>query len=761
MQRLISVSNVDSELLTEWFNKLKDFYKTDSVSEDKKQYIVDKVKKYGYLPYSHIGALEKFSTAEILLGLEEKFKHNDIYDGEKFTYKLSEISPVKRLAYKDSSWCKIEGHNIKLINLAGLGDGNKSQVAGKFADWLVQLLILPSGNVKKGVLATTAYLIPFHPREFGCAYIPTSSGVSLHLEDNELKESFGIDAKQQVQLFLLLTQLAGHPTMFDVLPQTGRFSKTIIANPYLARWFDIKELTQKLEIELNRITESLKSEFESEKLYIARDIVFNAIKGQYQSISDEIKPIVEKIDKKLDKKRDDFSNEMLNSDNQVLLHQKVENIIGQMTNAKINSEKDVYNHGEIISKLISEGLWPSPGGAWCSAGVPIFNKMSEGAHYPVFKHFDYEGNDVTHLANLDCQTPFYFVHLESGEYNQKVIDFYVDFLKNIQSDYNFDAYRVDHIDHIVDKFSEADDKKPISYRAPSYVLGKVNEQLKKEVPHFATLAEYMLGGNFYKEYHQDMNFDLLWGNDIVAQHSKSVEAIIQDNIELAKYNLALTNNNSKLSILKTYNNQDGEFSFINQYPAQLGEQGALFKWFKYHFLPGGKHASRPILYVDGDESFTQKGIERVIGSEESMIREKNHEFYKKFNAIHVFATNNDIIKNGIAFIQHLNSDKSGLVSWYIKRQDDHDDERLLIIANQNVINPENSKCIHGVKEPVGAIFNCEIEFLPEFKVVSEFVFSETIPSIEEKEGIFNLSSNKLFFDCIMPSEFRIYRLSRK
>jgi len=41
--------------------------------------------------------------------------------------------------------------------------------------------------------------------------------------------------------------------MYDVLPQTGRFSKTVIAAPYVARWFDIKDLTNKLTEEAEKI----------------------------------------------------------------------------------------------------------------------------------------------------------------------------------------------------------------------------------------------------------------------------------------------------------------------------------------------------------------------------------------------------------------------------------------------------------------------------------------------------------------------------
>src|SRR5574344_665006 len=126
--------------------------------------------------------------------------------------------------------------------------------------------------------------------------------------------------------------------------------------------------------------------------------------------------------------------------------------------------------------------------------------------------------------------------------------------------------------------------------------------------------EYMLGGKFYKEYHEDMHFDLLWGNDIIEQNTKTPLQIIEDNQELASYNLSNLKIDN-LSVLKTYNNQDGEFRDINQYPGQLKEEGAIFKWFKLKFLPGGKNASRPTMFVDGDESFTETGTQYCIDNE--------------------------------------------------------------------------------------------------------------------------------------------------
>ena len=171
--------------------------------------------------------------------------------------------------------------------------------------------------------------------------------------------------------------------------------------------------------------------------------------------------------------------------------------------------------------------------------------MSECGSYPVFRHFDVDCNDVSCFANLDCQSPYYFVHLEDGSFNKQVIDEFLKLMERIQADYNFDGFRVDHIDHIVDKVSEKDEI-PISYRAPRKVLSLLNKTMKEKIPHFATLAEYMLWDEFYKEYHDDMGFDVLWGNDIVNQFTKTPNTIINDNHKLEDYNLTVKNPHNPL-----------------------------------------------------------------------------------------------------------------------------------------------------------------------------------------------------------------------
>lgn len=751
MQLLTSQFLINAENLTVIFDKLKEIY---GVSDNEKaQQVKVAVKRYGYLPFPHIMALEELTPAETLAGIEEKFILNGIYDGKKFNFESNNLSPVKRAGYQNADWVKRDQHNIKLINLAALGDGNNTDEPAKFIDFLKQLLILPAGSKEDGILSTTMYIIPFHPREFGCAYLPTSTEVSSALEDSLIKDTTGLNAKQQVQLFLAFCQLAGHPIMYDVLPQTGRFAKPVLANPHVARWFDIPQLIKSLKAKIDDISSDNE----------ASNIIKSHLDGNYIEVPESLKETVKELEGKLDDCRKELSEEMLKRTNQLKLHDRARSIIntiqGEDTKKQLN-EEGITKQGDIIQELIKQGLWPSPGGAWNSAGIPIFNKMSEGAGYPTFRHFDFEGNDVTHFANLDCQTPYYFVNLETGEYNQEVIDFYVNQLKTIQNDYNFDGFRVDHIDHIVDKVSE-DEGRPISYRAPRKVLGKANTELKKAVPHFAALAEYMLWDNFLHEYHNDMNFDILWGSDIVSQSQKTPAGIIKDLEELKEYNEELKSNISNLSILKTYNNQDGEFREIDQYPGQLGEDGALFKWFKQKFLPMGEKAQRPVLYIDGDETFTKTGVEHVIGNEVSLKREKNYNFYAKFDAISRLALNNEFAKYGTSSL--IQEDEDGFVAWSIKT-DKNSSELLLVAANQQAPTEkfrdfdDDGNLKENIKGGV-PVFNKKLELPKNYKIDTEIKYNKDISDFEELSV--NCSDDKISFEKLKPSQFKIYKLSKQ
>lgn len=738
------------------YEKLKRHYKYEQISEDRKNYLKNEIEKYGYLAYPYVKALEELSPAEILFGLEVKWKLNNVFENNCFSFK--DISPVSRANIHNSDWIKSEQHNIKLINLAGLGDGNNTQEPGKFIDWLRQVLILPAGLPEKGVLSTTIYLIPFHPREFGCAYLPTSTEVSPNLEDESLSSEMGLDAKSQVQLFVQMAQLAGHPVIYDILPQTGRFSKMVLSNPKIARWYDINYLSAQIEESIEEASKELFGEFDEEDIEIVKKLYKDSLKSGSGDLSEFYQPIYDRFSELLSAKKKEFSDKMMTKAEQDKLHKHVKEIVASIHDQKpnkISKEEDITKQGQTIQTLIGKGFWPAPGGAWCSAGVPVFDRMSTCGAYPVFKHFDFEGNDVSHFANLDCQTPFYFVCLESGKFNNDVVNFYINQQIKLQKDYNFDGFRVDHIDHIVDPISEQNGV-PISYRAPRVVLDKCNRALKEKVAHFACLAEYMLWDRFYKQYHQDMNFDILWGNDIISQFEKTPLQIIKDNQELSEYN-EKNHKLSGLSILKIYNNQDGEFRAIDQYPGQLGENGAIFKWFKYKFLPCGKNAQRPVMFVDGDESFTKVGIESTIGAEISMEREKNYEFFRKFDAINRFALQNELARQGEAEIIVQGDD--GFVAWMISK--DPLKETLLVVANyfaptEKINTQDEDGMPQSTIQEAEAVFDKSLELPCDYKIVSEFVLKDN----DFVENVLDLSCNKLSFEKLEPSEFKVYKLIR-
>ena len=744
------------EFLNEVYAKLKEYTHFNELTEDRKKQLRSIVEKYGYLNYPHLKALEELSAAETLCALEVKWENNGIFKDGKFCFENNQVSPLARNNIKNADWLKKEGHDIKLINLAALGNGNYSETPGKFFDWVKQILILPTGNLKRNIFNTTVYLIPFQPRDFGCAYLPTSSDVSPNLNDENIEKTLNYNVKEQVQLFIEFAQLAGHPVIYDVLPQAGRFEKVVLANPQVARWYNINELIQKICAKVDEL--ELKGEYSKEDINIAKDLYKQILKSGAGEISTTYKEICDEINEELVEFRKQISNEMSEKKSQEKLVKQVKEIVANTLNVKPTKhleEQDITDSGVVINALTSAGLWTICGGAWCSAGVPVFYKMSECGGYPIFKHYDVDGKDVTSLANLDCQTPYYFVYLENGKFNKPVIDFYIKHLEQFQAEYGFDGFRVDHVDHVVDKVS-ATNGVPISYRAPSHVLGELNKHMKAKIPYFATLAEYMLWDKYYKEYHEDMHFDVLWGNDIPCQSEKTPEIITEDNQELTNYNVGLKSKNY-VSVLKTYNNQDGEFPVFDRYPTQLGENGAIFKWFKYKFLSGGKFANRPVLYVDGDESFTQKEVEKTVGNEISMKRNKNYHFFNRFDSVNRLAKSFEVVTEGEA--QIILQEDDGFVAWLITKETLKN--ALLIVANYKAPTEkfnetdENGNQI-TVEKKGEDIFDKSITLPADYTVTCEHQFNG---EDFEKQAC-KVEDNTLHFDKLYPSQFKIFELQR-
>ncbi|MGM9994268.1 MAG: hypothetical protein ACI37R_06020 [Candidatus Avigastranaerophilus sp.] len=748
-----------TDIIKSLYKKIKEIYCNQNISAERKKELGDLIEKYGYLPYSQMRAIEELTPEEVIYALEKKLELNLTYDSD-ICVEDEYISAVKRAGYTDGDWIKREQHDVKLINLAALGDGTKDPSPAKFIDWLRQIIILPSGNMKKGILSTTIYLVPFHPREFGNAYlIESTEEVSEKLADEKLKEA-GINAKKQVQMFIWLAQLAGHPVIYDVFPQTGRFSKTVLAHPEIARWIDVKYLSDEISKSLNDVAAKLSSEFDEDDVTIVRNIYKTTLKSGSVDLSSEFKPIYDRFTEELKDKKKQLSDIMTTKEEQIKLQKRVREIVAGVHNtkpSKIKSDSDILKRGEALSKLIDEGLWTLPDGAWCSSGIPVFEKMAECGSYPCFTHYDANGRDVSKYADSDCQTPFYFVYLENGDYNLNVINFYLNYLQTVQEDYNFDGMRFTHTDFVVDSMSEKD-LRPISYRAPRFVLKKANEILKKRDPHFASMAEYRLWNSYFKEYHQDMGFDILWGNDTKTDYEKIPSEVIANNREIQDYNSSVYKN-SVISVLKTYNNQDGEFRSVNRYLGLMDRDEALFKWFKIKFLPGGKFAHRPCMYVDGDESFSKDGIEATIQDEVSLIRNDDEKFYDKFDAIRRLAVNNELTIDGEA--QIINQNKNGFVSWMISKETVK--ECLIITANYL---PENEKILKQNSEGImeyaiknnKAVTDKKVEIPGDYILYSEYIWEE-----DKKDFVEHFVSGDkktIEIEKLNPSEFRIFKIKR-
>ena len=297
-----------SEIFNNLYSKIKEIYSKEIISAKRQKELSDEMEKYGYLPYSQAKALEELTSSEVIFCLEKKLELNSTLTNGKLKIANNEISAVKRFGYADADWIKQEQHDIKLINLAALGDGAKDSSPAKFIDWLRQIVILPSGNPKYNILSTTIYLVPFQPRDFGNAYLSASTEeVSERLTDKGLIEK-GISAKEQIQTFIALAQLAGHPVIYDVFPQCGRYSKTVMVHPEIARWVDVKFLTEEISKALNFVAIKLSQEFDEDDVTIVRNIYKTTLKSGSVDLAPEFMPIYKRFTEELESKRNDLSN---------------------------------------------------------------------------------------------------------------------------------------------------------------------------------------------------------------------------------------------------------------------------------------------------------------------------------------------------------------------------------------------------------------------------------------------------------------------
>ena len=201
-----------------------------------------------------------------------------------------------------------------------------------------------------------------------------------------------------------------------------------------------------------------------------------------------------------------------------------------------------------------------------------------------------------------------------------------------------------------------------------------------------------------------------------------------------------------------YNNQDGEYRYINKFPAALGKKGALFKWFILKFIPDFPDAQRPTMYIDGDESFSIGGIERTINNEVFMKRNTDYDFFAKFDAIDRFVKNNSTIVYGQAMI--IREDSDGFVVWQIRQSED--DDTIMIAAKYSIISKLNDAAKH-IMQKTGIdskVLNKTIEINSEFTIASEYIFDGQ----DFVETDIENATNKVFIDEMLTYDFKIYKV---
>ena len=95
--------------LNKVYAALKEVYPEKNISDERKEELSAIIKKYGYLPYPYVKALEELRYEEILFGLKIKWEQNGIFDGEKFNFTDNNVSVLARNNIKNSEWIQKEG----------------------------------------------------------------------------------------------------------------------------------------------------------------------------------------------------------------------------------------------------------------------------------------------------------------------------------------------------------------------------------------------------------------------------------------------------------------------------------------------------------------------------------------------------------------------------------------------------------------------------------------------------------------------------
>lgn len=611
---------------------------------------------------------------------KEKPDFEKMYQELKSKINSENSDILNRLDEKISKNYQKEWYEIKAINLSGYSG---------IKEWLEVLVNLPE--------STAIYLMPFHTRDFNGAYF---------IKDFNVDKNIG--TKEDIQLFVYLAQKAGHAVFCDFITRFSRYAEPILENPYLARWIDVKEAEEKISKIIDNVSSELEKEYDKDDIEIIKGIYQQDSKG---NLSEEYEKIYKKFEQKITEHKKQISFDMYKQESQIKLQKRVK--------------------GKTVEELQKEGLWTVPVGAKKAIGLPVFDYMNKEDNYPVFKHYDENGADISETVKNDLQTPAYFMNTEKQDLNKNVVKYFIGLGNQYLDDYGFDGLKVNYLKNTFDK--NANDKIPAEF------LSEFNKEMKKRNITMIAGGKY----NNFREY-QDLGFDIIWNEN----KNQTPKEMLEDCEKLGNYNtedLKIKN----LSAIKVFHDR---FASLD-----MSKEDLLFKWFCMHFLPSGRNAKMPILYLDGDENGYNNEFVDSLFNDIKLGKNQNNDYNKKFNAIIKFASDFKLVKDGEANIIEEDSE-TGFVSWLISKEPLK--EMLLVVANYKpksekvFLQNENEKIeTYKENEPVK---NKTINLPGECKVTKEYVFNGEI--FEEKE--YTSESNTLEIENINPKEYRIFLLRK-
>ena len=868
---------MDLREINQAYAKVKKFYlgaaplpKNDLATE-----VVEAVGKFGYLPIPYDLAKQQLSAHAILAGLEQIWhREGSMADGE---FTTTEVSPLRRLGYSDPAWMTREQHKIESLNLMGLTENKAGKVEGCFANLLVKLLTSPAGTPQEKIAATTFYLLPPYQRDgaFNSAYCPASSSIDPALEDVVLKEQTGLDVEQQLQLFIALANLAGHPVVIDLLPQAGRYSKTVLVAPECFRWFHLPELLpplkQKAVEVVKRLGSSIKGinpqalplagaalleDIEGAPITYSQENWETSLKSGVRILYHEIARTVLKAEKprpnsaeglpllKLQQQiRDQFAkldlpqtlgrfslldsqrslflqtfimfceadclleefrieqtNQQMSEENQARMAVLIRDQIRQSLGRDLASEQelDPRSHLDLIAILQQNGWWPVEGGSWNSAYHPVFHRLSPNqgsGSYPVNDHYSYKGQLVNAFTgDMDIVAPWYFAFLDKAKrqdnLNHKVIDKYLDYCLSLYKRLRPNGFRIDHLDHSADcPFSLSKDGNPISYRAPLEVFRKISDTIRRQYDAtFILFAEYMGWGdathpNLYQAYHEH-GIHLAISTDVVGEFRANAAVIVQEGNEvLSRYNQRATVT-PLFSTTRILDNHDRSHPDILPALSNFTPERALLKWVKCLFLPGGRLAQRPVLYLDGNQTHTpNQAFADTFLKALTLTRNDNWQFFATFDSLLRFSLQDKTLMYGQArllensvTVRRIETTKPAInntvSTWVVWPAVEHDSP-LLVVAHEEIDDKTTAVASAPVLEvllPAGLAPASELR-MPKAGQLSDAVedWLLAMPEVQEQSASelarFTFAWREdgrgvMCLPFLSPNHFRIFRLKR-